>query len=436
MPASPAACAIDFGTSNSAVALPSWNDEVVRLVELEPSFVTMPTAMFYAVEGLAPHESPQRHYGRAALAAYLEGMEGRLMRAMKSILGSALAEQTTEVGGGHGVAYLDVIGSYLRHLKALAEQQGGQPLSRVVLGRPVYFVDGDAARDRQAQAMLEKAARAVGFTEVHFQFEPIAAALDHERHVEQEQVVMVVDIGGGTSDFSLVRVGPQRRGRIDRRDDILASHGVHVAGTDFDRQIELAKILPTCGFRGPSPNGRQIPSNIYFDLASWHLINTAYTRSRVAELARMKSFYAEEVHHRRLMRVLQERLGHALMAKAEAAKIAVATAGGGREPVCIDLMALEPGLQVQLDEAEAIGALDHDLQRIAQAARETLAQAGLAATEVDVLYLTGGSTGFGPLVARIAAEFPQARVMRGDPFASVALGLGLHARRVFGEAQG
>ena len=432
MPATPAkaaapVCAIDFGTSNSAIALPVPGGGV-QLVELEPGQRTMPTAVFYAVEGLAAHEEPQRHYGRAAVAAYVEGIEGRLMRSMKSILGSTLATQATDVGGGRSVRYLDVVGGYLRHLKTLAERQSGQPLTRVVLGRPVFFVDDDPERDAAAQAALTQAAREVGFAEISFQYEPIAAALDYETTVDREQIVLVADIGGGTSDFSLVRVGPQQRLRIDRRADILGNHGVHIAGTDFDRHIELLRILPVCGYRTLGPTGREVPSRAYFDLATWHLINTVYAPARVAELARMKTFYSDLRQHARLMAVVQQHLGHALIARAEAAKIAVAEGGSAR----IDLSLLEPGLALTMNEPEAVAAIDADLDRIAGAADETLAQAGLARDQVDALYFTGGSTGLKPLAERIAARLPAARVMRGDRFASVAQGLGVHARRVFG----
>ena len=135
-------------------------------------------------------------------------------------------------------------------------------------------------RDAQAQAALESAARSVGFDELHFQYEPIAAALDHERSVVREQVVLVADIGGGTSDFSRRACRPgARRHRVDRKGDILANHGVHIAGTDFDRRVELATILPLFGYGalGPAQRGepaREVPSGVYFDLATWHLINT------------------------------------------------------------------------------------------------------------------------------------------------------------------
>ena len=425
-------CAVDFGTSNSAIAVPAAAGGM-SLVELEAGQVVMPTAVFYRVEGLAGHEPPQRLYGRAALAAYLEGQEGRLMRSMKSILGSSLAEQSTDVGEGRAVRFRDVITGYLQHLQRLAEARIGAPLDRAVLGRPVFFVDGDPQRDAQAQQALEDAARACGLREIHFQYEPIAAALDYEQTTVHEERVLVADIGGGTSDFSLVRVGPQRRDRVDRQDDILANHGVHIAGTDFDRQVELAAVLPPCCYRALGPQRsdgtppREVPSRVYFDLATWHLINTVYTAPRVAELQRMKGFYGEPEHHRRLMRVVQDRLGHALLSRAEEAKIAVAEGGA----TTIDLGVLEAGLQVGFDAAQALAALNGELERIAQAVDVTLQMAGVVPEAVDVVYFTGGSTGFAPLTERIAARVPQARVVRGDRSASVAQGLGLHARRLF-----
>lgn len=426
-------CAIDFGTSNSAVAVPD-GAAGMRLVELEPGHSTMPTAVFYFVEG-PEHDGPPRAFGRAAVAAYVDGLDGRLMRSMKSILGSSLVEQTTDVGGGRGVRYLDIVAGYLRHLKRRAEASAGAAIERAVLGRPVFFVDDEPQRDAQAQAALESAARAAGFRDIQFQYEPIAAAFDYERGVTAEQLVLVADIGGGTSDFSLVRVGPARMARLERKDDILANHGVHIAGTDFDRRIELAAILPAFGYgaRGPSVAGappREVPSAVYFDLATWHLINTVYSPQRVAELRGMRAFYADTRQHDRLMTVLTERLGHELAARAEAAKIAVADGGSTR----IDLSHVERGLAAELDEARALAALEADLQRIVAAARDTLRQAGLAPARLDALYFTGGSTGLRVLAQRIAAAFPAARVVHGDRFASVAAGLGVYAQRRYAHA--
>jgi hypothetical chaperone protein len=430
-------CAIDFGTSNSGIAVPLGADASrgVALVEVEAGQRTMPTAVFYVNDGTPQHQEPRRLYGRAALAAYVDGLDGRLMRSMKSILGSSLADQATDIGGGRAVRYLDIVSGYLGHLKRLAEARAGEPLTRAVLGRPVYFVDDDPLRDAQAQSTLEQAARAVGFRDIGFQYEPIAAALDFEQRAEREQLVLVADIGGGTSDFSLVRVGPQRRKRLDRRDDILANHGVHVAGTDFDRHVELACILPLAGYKGlgPARRGqvpREVPSRVYFDLATWHLINTVYAPARVLELRRMREFYADARQHQRLMRIVTLRLGHALAAAAEAAKIAVADGGA----TTIDLDALEDGLDAALGQDQALQAIYADVQRIVDAACETVLNAGVKPAQVDALYFTGGSTGLTLLTRRIAECFPTARAVHGDRFASVATGLGVYALRRFGTA--
>lgn len=161
-------------------------------------------------------------------------------------------------------------------------------------------------------------------------------------------------------------------------------------------------------------------------------MNTVYTAPRVHELRRMKSFYGDARQHARLMTVVEEHLGHALLAEAEAAKIAVAEGGATR----IDLGRLEPGLASSLDEREAVAALDADLERIVQAARDTLRAAGVGPDAVEALYLTGGSTGFTPLVQRIAAAVPGARAIQGDRHASVAQGLGVHAQRLHAAGRG
>jgi hypothetical chaperone protein len=432
MPVPPGYCAIDFGTSNSAIAVPR-SGAPMRLIELEAGYPTMPTAVFYAADGGA-YERPRCEFGRAAVAAYVDGIDGRLMRSMKSILGSTLIEQTTDIGGGRAVRYLDVVSTYLAHLKHRAEAETGGAIGRAMLGRPVFFVDDDPQRDAKAQSALLSAARRAGFREIEFQYEPIAAAFDYEQGAAREEKVLVADIGGGTSDFSLVRVGPLLAAKRERKDDILANHGVHIAGTDFDRRVELASILPLLGYGAfgvatASAPAREVPSGIYFDLATWHLINTVYNPARVAELRGMRSFYADPVQHRRLMAVVAKRLGHELLGRAESAKIAVAEGGA----TAIDLGHVETRLVAGLDEAGAHDALGSDLERIVHAAETTVRQAGLRPDAVDALYFTGGSTGLRLLADRLQRAFPSARPVRGDRFASVATGLALHAARRFGE---
>jgi hypothetical chaperone protein len=428
-------CAIDFGTSNSALALPLGAGNAnpsadaapgsaagMKLAELEPGFNSIPTAVFYGVE------EPGRRYGRDAVAAYVDGLEGRLMRSIKSILGSDLIDQATDVAAGLSVRYRDVVVGYLRHLRATAQQQGGSPLAQVVLGRPVFFVDDDPASDARAETTLAQAARTAGFAEVSFAFEPIAAALDYESRIDRERLVLVADIGGGTSDFSLVRASPTRHHLAERRADILANHGVHIAGTDFDRAVNLGAIQPVLGLGSLRPDGQRVPSSIYHDLSTWHLINTTTTPLRMAELRQMRTLYADGRCHQRLMNVLQRRLGHALAALAEQAKIAVAQDGS----TSVDLQVVESGLAVAHDAAAQARALDHDVGRIVAAAHEAVRLAGLTPQAVQALYFTGGSTGFGRLVDAIATAFPQAERVRGDRFTAVVSGLGITARQRYG----
>jgi hypothetical chaperone protein len=412
-------CAIDFGTSNSAVAVP--DGAALRLAPVEGDYTTLPTAVFFNTD------ENTRAFGRAALEAYIDGFDGRLMRSMKSILGSPLADNTTDLGDGSAIKYTDVIAIFVKHLKDRAEARAGAPIDRAVLGRPVFFVDDDPRADQIAQQQLEAAARSVGLRDIHFQYEPIAAAFDYESHLSEEGLVLVADIGGGTSDFSLVRVGPQRMNRIERKDDVLAHHGVHVAGTDFDRRVELATILRELGYLSIDPEGREIPNRVYFDLATWHLINTVYTPKRVGELGLMRHLYTDTRHHDRLMRVVEERLGHALTAHAEEAKIGVAAGG----ETVIDLELVEEDLRLAFDESQLIQAGRDETKRIVQAARDTVQAAGIASREVGAVYFTGGSTGLAFLSGALAAAFPDAKPVFGDRLASVATGLGIHAQRLF-----
>ncbi|HVE88340.1 MAG TPA: Hsp70 family protein [Burkholderiaceae bacterium] len=432
-PGSSLCCAIDFGTSNSAVARAVSDADDARptridLAPLEQGATSMPTAVFYSAE------DGSRRFGRAAIASYVDGYEGRLMRSIKSILGSDLMDEATELADGLQIKYIDVVIAYLRHIKQQAEAHWNEPIDRAVIGRPVFFVDDDSRRDAKAQQTLLTAARASGLSNVEFQFEPIAAALDYESRLQAsdgERLVLVADIGGGTSDFSVVRASKAAHGRIDRRADILANHGVHRAGTDFDKAVNMAKIMPVLGLNGSGPGDRPVPSKIYFDLSTWHLINTTYTPNRVLELRMMRNMYENQRAHERLMSVLTKHRGHDLAARAEAAKIEVSESGAA----IIDLGFVESDLKLPFVEREQQQALQEDVARIVATANETVRMAQLKANQkIDAIYFTGGSTGLDFLAAQLTAEFSGAEPVRGDRHASVVSGLAITAQRRFGSA--
>ena len=242
-PPLPGTLGIDFGTSNSAVSFAAPGGES-RLIALEGTATSMPTAVFFN------SEDRYTHFGRDAVAQYLSGTEGRLLRSLKSLLGSPLLLESTVVNHQQ-VSFQQIVEIYLNELRERAAVMLGGAPRRVVMGRPVHFVDDDPVRDNMAQRSLHDAALAVGFDDVTFQLEPIAAALDHERRLTRENVVLVVDLGGGTSDFTVVRLGPQRMLQVDRSADVLATTGVHIGGTDFDQRLSLSQVMPKLGYRHP-----------------------------------------------------------------------------------------------------------------------------------------------------------------------------------------
>ena len=218
------ALGIDFGTSNSTVGW--WRPDVEPLIALEDDKFTLPSVVFFNTEERRPA------YGRQALHEYLDGYEGRLMRSLKSLLGSPLLKSETTVLGS-ALPFKDLLGLFIGQLKQRAEAAAGREFEQVVLGRPVFFVDDDPEADQEAQNTLVAVAQKLGFKDVSFQFEPIAAAFDYERGIEREELVLIVDIGGGTSDFSLVRLSPERREVAERQGDILATGTNHRGLSSF-----------------------------------------------------------------------------------------------------------------------------------------------------------------------------------------------------------
>jgi hypothetical chaperone protein len=403
---------IDFGTSNSAMA---WADVqgTAHLIPLEGEAVSMPTAVFYNAE------DHLTHFGRDAVAQYLSGTEGRLMRSLKSLLGSPLLMEKTEVNGQQ-VSFLDIVATFLDALRERAAHALGEAPTRVVMGRPVHFVDDDPERDALAQASLLQAAHSVGFDEVSFQLEPIAAALDYERRLTSESLVLVVDLGGGTSDFTVVRLGPQRMALADRARDVLATTGVHIGGTDFDQKLSLERVMPLLGYRHLGPQQREVPSRTFFDLSTWHLIQWLYLPRALSQAQGLRVNYADTRLHERLMMVLKERAGHHVAHEVEQAKIRCSLIDGATQ---VDLSCVEPDLQAALDTAdmrEHLGAL---LARTVACARACVQRAGLTDASLDAIYLTGGSSALRPFQRALQAEFPSVSLVEGDLFGGVASGL-------------
>jgi hypothetical chaperone protein len=406
------ACGLDFGTSNSAIGVA--RDGAASLAPIEADNTLMPSAVFFDYE-----TKGRVLFGNAAISAYVGQTEGRLMRALKSILGSPLIDEETSLGG-RKVPLRDVVEIFVRHLKGKAEAFAGQEITTVVLGRPVRFVDDDDRADARAQEVLEAVARRAGFRDVTFVYEPIAAAHHYEQTVEREELALIADIGGGTSDFSIVRVGPERRGRADRGQDVLATAGVRVGGTDFDTALNLTSVMPLLGLGTRLiEKDLPMPNAPYHELATWATINFAYTYRNERALAELVSLACEPEKVARLLRVVRQRLGHRLAFAVEDAKIALSAGERAEVPLAF----LEAGLAITATRAGFDRAIKARIDRLHKAASDCIAEAGLKPAAIDTIFLTGGSSRVPAVRAAIARAAPSARLAGGSDLLSVALGL-------------
>ncbi len=349
---------------------------------------------------------------------------GRLMRSLKSILGSSLVDEKTGVGGRYRT-FEEILVGFLMNLKAKAEAFAGERIVAVVMGRPVHFVDDNEAADRRAEEKLGAIARQAGFETVLFQYEPIAAALQFEQELDRDELVFIADIGGGTSDFSVVRLGPSRRGQHDRAGDILANGGVRVGGTNLDTQLSLAAVMPLLGKGIMIRQGRDLPAWPFVDLATWHRIHTIAEPKTLTALRQLQVEIGGNPLFERYMGVVREQSGHLIAKRVEDAKIKLSAAS----EAVIDLDVVEAGLAVRARRRGLERCIAGDVERIAHAITSTLAAADVRPDKITSVFLTGGTSAVPAIRQAICAPFMNARVAEGDLFCSVGHGLALDARR-------
>jgi hypothetical chaperone protein len=401
---------IDFGTSNSAAALIDPNGQL-QVVPLDGQRAEMPTALFFA------SETHTVCFGTEAMQAYLSGTEGRLLRSLKSLLGSPLMDEYTAVNH-QSMLFFDIVVLFFKELKRRCEAHVGQPIERAMLGRPVHFVDDNPERDALAQATLGRAATQAGFSQIAFALEPIAAALDYEQRVTAETTALVVDIGGGTSDFTVIRLNPQRSQQSDRSRDILATTGVHIGGTDFDRLLDLSTVMPLLGYKHLGTGGRPVPNSVFFDLSSWHLIHQAYTRKSMHFARELWTDFVDQSLHARLLDVLENQHGHRILASVEAAKIACSVSNANTQ-VALDFW--DQRLAPTLTTSAMAQTLAQTVGQVVNCAQRCVQSAGVES--VDAVYLTGGSSALRPLTDALHAAMPSATLVQGNRFGGVAAGL-------------
>ncbi len=416
--------AIDFGTSNTAAAVLVGGRP--HVIPLEGGDETLPTAIFL------DFAARRTLVGHAAVAALVDGREGRFMRALKSVLGTPLMHEKRQFLNER-LTLIEITARFLSAIRTTAGAHCGTFFDGVLSGRPVRFHSRSAERDAQAERDLAQAYRAAGFSSVRFLPEPEAAALAAQVDAGDTggaaTTGLIVDIGGGTSDFTLFRKSGAAGAR---QTGILASHGIRLGGTDFDRTLSLAHVMPLFG-RGSGLKAElgtdvfDAPAALFNDLATWALIPFLYTGAIRRDVARMRRRAVAPEKFARLETLLEMELGHDVAFAVERAKIAANRPGTPGARIGLDLV--ETGLGARLSPADLSAALAPAAAEIAGAALETLTRAGLAPGAVDRVVFVGGSSLLTAVTDAVAAALPGAELHHGKAFTAIVDGLALATGR-------
>lgn len=417
-------CGLDFGTSNSEAGI--LRNGRPELVAVEGERKKIPTTIFFDTD------TRSDFFGEEAIARFLEGHAGRMMWAIKSVLGTAMQTEATIVRGRR-MTFEDVIARILINIKEKADAAANTTLTSVVMGRPVRFNDRDEQLDAQAETILRRCATKAGFEHVEVELEPIAAAIEFETHIDREQIGVVVDIGGGTSDFTVIRLQPASADRsVGDRSRILSVGGLHVGGTDFDRHLSVDRLMPELGlgasYKDNFGNTLEMPQWVFHDLASWLRINFIYD-SRM--LDGIYSILAKNVDHdrrlRRLDRVLTAHQGHALAKIIEATKIDLSD----RDDVRVALDLVERHLSLPITRAQLNAAIAELLEQIESTLMRVVTESGVRTDDIAVVFFTGGGSLLPDVRTRVHRLLPHARHVDTDQFGGIALGLTMEAQRIF-----
>jgi hypothetical chaperone protein len=416
-----AVCGIDFGTSNSAIAVAAGAEPY--LIRVENNSETIPSAIFFPeVRGAKPH------FGRDAIGRFTDGERGRLMRSLKRLMGLSIMNKPTRLNG-ESIKLSDVVKIFVQNLKDRMDEVTTLEIHDVVMGRPVHFNDNDPEGDTLAQHTLEKIALQVGFKNVEFQYEPIAAAFAHEARLSAEKLALVVDIGGGTSDFTVMKLSKSYIHKADRREDILANTGVRIGGNDFDKNLALRSFMPTLGMGSTyGRKGLDVPTAQYFDLATWSKINDLYTFKTVNFIKTILHEAHDKQKYERLLQIVERQKGHPLLAKVENAKIELTA----NQIYDQNIDFIEEGLHAQVSRTQFEEAIDLEYHKINACIDECLVKAGVKSPDISLVILTGGSTEIPLLRDHVKRVFSKAEISEENKLSSVALGLAYDGIRRFG----
>lgn len=406
---------IDFGTSNSALAiLDTETKEAVKLF-------TVPSLLFFQ-EPKERGEFTRVAVGQDAIDQYVENrMNGRFMKSIKKVLPNK-SFVDTRIGNRMYKAE-DLVAFILVHLKKMADEFLSDDIKTTVIGRPVVF-DEDPDKDTLAQNRLEKAAKIAGFEEIHFQLEPIGAAYTYERQIEKSELVLVADFGGGTSDFSLMRLNPEAKSLANRKSDIIGQGGIYIGGDNFDSDIMWHKGTPHFG-RGVKEEftpGKplDLPLSYFQNICSWEKMNFLDTLRMKLNIEKSYQYSGKNFRVKNLQILIAENLGYSFFKEIEKAKITLTHEENA------SLVFKKHG--VEIDEVLSLTEfkdeiIAQNLSKIEDYLDSFLEQKSISKNDIDVVFMTGGTSLIKPLNQIFKNKFGSEKLKSGDNFNSVAMGL-------------
>ncbi len=417
---------IDFGTTNSALSVNRGGKvEVINIDPYNATEKTMRTVLYF-------NEENEIFVGQEAIDQYVnDGAFGRFMQSIKAFLPNKTFESTNVYGKNYTIE--DLVAIILKKIKATGEAYVGSEVDSVVLGRPVVFSE-DTEKDALAQSRLERAAKKAGFKDIQFQFEPIAAALTFEETLMHgdEKNVFIGDFGGGTSDFTVIKLRGGNCSNVERKSDVLSLGGVYIGGDSFDSQIMWEKITKYFGRNVKyqvmgNDYWLNMPMTIIRTLCEWHLIPQLRER-KTRELIRVIKGVADDKSAvENLENLISDNFGFMLFQAIEKAKCELSSL----EHSQIFFKERDLVIKEEISRGEFENINTENVEKIVKCVDETISKAGLTLEQIDTVFITGGTSHI-PCIQKLFIErFGREKMRQMDAFTSVVHGLGASASFLF-----
>ena len=424
----PKAIGLDFGTTNSALAI-AQPDRSVKLARFNGQ-ATFRSILYFAAADSQTKGGARVVAGPAAIDSYLNAESpGRLIQSAKSYLASRLFSKTQIFGATYTLE--ELIGIILKELRQTAEAEFGDLGSALVVGRPVHFSGATAdAEDSFALTRLRVALRKAGFDNVHFIPEPVAAAYKYQLTLDHEELVLIADFGGGTSDFSLVHLKPP--GRNQAESAVIGSDGVGIAGDSFDSKLVRHLVAPMLGmgseYRTPFGKVLPMPLWVYENLQRWHYLSFLNTRKNMRTLNQLRFYALEPQKIAALIEIVDHDLGYRLYQAIEGTKCNLSSAPSS----AFVFKELSTGIDERVTQSQFENWIEPEVREIDRCIDGLLARCNVKSSDVGAVFMTGGSS-FVPAIRRIFEQKfgDDTPIKAGDEFTSVAIGLAIRATEIF-----